>query len=70
MLSRLLGFPSVKLGLAVISRIGKNLGVYCYENAYRGSDSVLSVVPPSNSDLRDQRPMGPRSQLGRLEHVR
>jgi len=48
----LLGFPSGELGPAVISRIGKKLGVYCYENGYRGSERLLSHIPRSNRYLR------------------
>jgi hypothetical protein len=33
--------PSGKLGPAVISRIGKKLGVYCYETVPLGTDSLL-----------------------------
>jgi hypothetical protein len=51
MFAELLGFPSGELGSAVISRIC-DLGVYFYENAYRGSDQLLSHIPRSNRYVR------------------
>jgi hypothetical protein len=33
--------PSGRLGLAVISSIGKKLGIYCYETIPLGTDSPL-----------------------------